>query len=214
MEFLLDPNVAYLFLAGGVLLAGLAVLAPGSGILEITALLALTLAGYAALNLPINYWALIVLALGVVAFILSVRLSKSLVLLGISIALLVVGSAYLFAGVPWWVPAVNPFLALVVSGLVATFFWIAATKYLEVERKRPVHDLKSLIGQIGDAKTEVYGQGSVQVAGEMWSARSRDLIPAGSTVRVTAREGFVLIVEQVAPPLERPSVPQSSEQAE
>ena len=149
MDVLLDPNVAYLFLAGGVLLALLAVLAPGSGILEIAALFGLLLAGYAALNIPINYWALAVLFLGVVAFVLSVRKAQSLKLLGVSIALLVIGSVYLFASDPWYVPAVNPFLALVVSGLSAGFFWIAATKYLEAERKRPAHDLKSLIGQVG-----------------------------------------------------------------
>ena len=202
MDILLDPNVAYLFLAGGVLLALLAVLAPGSGILEIAALIGLVLAGYAALNIPINYWALAVLFLGVVAFVLSVRKAQSLKLLGVSIALLVVGSVYLFASDPWYVPAVNPFLALVVSGLSAGFFWIAATKYLEAERKRPAHDLKSLIGQVGEAKTDVYGEGSVQVAGEMWSARSRALIPNGSTVRVVDRDGFILQVEQVEPPLE------------
>jgi len=195
MDILLDPNVAYLFLAGGVLLALLAVLAPGSGILEISALIALILAGYAALQIPINYWALVVLFLGVVAFILSVRQSKSLILLGVSIALLVIGSAFLFAEGPWWQPAVNPFLALVVSGLSAGFFWIAATKYLEAERKRPVHDLKSLIGQIGEAKSDIYSDGSVQVAGELWSARSTEPISDGSMVRVVKREGFVLIVE-------------------
>lgn len=202
MDVLLDPNVAYLFLAGGVLLALLAVLAPGSGILEIAALFGLLLAGYAALNIPINYWALAVLFLGVVAFVLSVRKAQSLKLLGVSIALLVIGSVYLFASDPWYVPAVNPFLALVVSGLSAGFFWIAATKYLEAERKRPAHDLKSLIGQVGEAKTDVYGEGSVQVAGEMWSARSRALILNGSTVRVVDRDGFILQVEQVEPPLE------------
>jgi len=202
MDVLLDPNAAYLFLAGGVFLALLAVMVPGSGILEIAALIGLLLAGYAALNIPINYWALAVLFLGAVAFVLSVRKAQSLKLLGVSIALLVVGSVYLFASDPWYVPAVNPFLALVVSGLSASFFWIAATKYLEAERRRPAHDLKSLIGQVGEAKTDVYGEGSVQVAGEMWSARSRALIPNGSTVRVVDRDGFILQVEQVEPPLE------------
>jgi len=201
MDILLNPNVAYLFLAGGVLLALLAVLVPGSGILEIAALIGLVLAGYAALNIPINYWALVVLFLGVVVFVLSVRKAKSLLMLGVSIALLVIGSVYLFAAEPWWMPAVNPFLALAVSGLSAGFFWIAATKYLEAERKRPAHDLKSLIGQVGEARTDVFGEGSVQVAGEMWSARSRALIPNGSTVRVVERDGFILLVEQVEPPL-------------
>jgi membrane-bound ClpP family serine protease len=200
MDVLLNPNVAYLFLAGGVLLALLAVLTPGTGILELAAFFGLILAGYAAINIPINPWALAVLFLGVVVFVLSVRRTKSLPLLGVSIALLVIGSVYLFAGNSWWQPAVNPFLALAVSGLSAGFFWVAATKYLEAERIRPAHDLKVLISQVGEAKTDVYGEGSVQVAGETWSARSRTPIPSGSQVRVVDRDGFILIVEQLEPP--------------
>jgi membrane-bound ClpP family serine protease len=53
-----------------------------------------------------------------------------------------------------------------------------------------------LVGQPGEARTEVYNDGSVQVSGELWSARSDHPIPAGSHVRVVGREGFVLVVEK------------------
>jgi len=36
----------------------------------------------------------------------------------------------------------------------------------------------------------------VQVAGELWSARSEKPIAAGSPIRVVRRDGFVLIVEK------------------
>jgi membrane-bound ClpP family serine protease len=45
----------------------------------------------------------------------------------------------------------------------------------------------------------VHEDGSVQVAGELWSARSEDPIPAGAQVRVLRREGFVLVVEKDKP---------------
>jgi membrane-bound ClpP family serine protease len=53
-----------------------------------------------------------------------------------------------------------------------------------------------LIGQSGQAKSEILDGGSVQVASELWSARSEQSIPAGSWVRVIKREGFTLIVER------------------
>jgi membrane-bound ClpP family serine protease len=53
-----------------------------------------------------------------------------------------------------------------------------------------------LLGQVGEARTKVNDEGSVLVAGELWSARSASPIPAGSTIRVVGREGFVLIVEK------------------
>ncbi len=54
MNFLLDPNVAYLILVVGVILGMLALFTPGTGILEIGALFAIFLAGYAVYSLPIN----------------------------------------------------------------------------------------------------------------------------------------------------------------
>jgi len=45
MEFLLDPNVAYLFLMGGVLLGMLALATPGTGLIEIGAFFCIVVVG-------------------------------------------------------------------------------------------------------------------------------------------------------------------------
>jgi membrane-bound serine protease (ClpP class) len=98
MEILLNPNVAYLLLVSGLLMAVMAVLAPGTGLLEIGAFFALLLAGYGIYNLPINYWALGLVILGMVAFVLAVRRPRRLAFLVVSILSLVVGSVFLFQG--------------------------------------------------------------------------------------------------------------------
>lgn len=193
-DILLNPNVAYLLLMAGFLMAVLAVLTPGTGLFEISTLFAWLLAGWSIYNLQINLWALILLVIGVFPFLLAVRKSKQLAYLVVSIATLVIGSAFLFRG-EGWRPAVNPLLALVVSGLTGSFFWIVTRKVLEAEQVRPSHDLKALIGAIGEAKTDIHSEGSVQVAGELWTARSEGLIPEGSEVLVVEREGFILKVE-------------------
>jgi len=195
-KILLDPNVAYLLLVGGVLLAILALLNPGTGILEVAALFALILAGWAVYSLPINPWALLVLLLGVFPFLLAVRRSRRLIYLALAILTLVIGSAFLFQG-EGWQPAVHPVLALVVSALAGGFVWLVVTKSLEAVMARPDHDLNRLIGAIGEAKTDIHMEGSVQVAGELWSARSLKPIPAGTPVRVVKMNGFVLEVEAV-----------------
>ena len=51
MDILLDPNVAYVLLVFGLMLAIMAVFTPGTGVIEITALFALALAGYANMHL-------------------------------------------------------------------------------------------------------------------------------------------------------------------
>ncbi|MDP2778393.1 MAG: NfeD family protein, partial [Anaerolineales bacterium] len=63
----------------------------------------------------------------------------------------------------------------------------------------PSHDLQALVGLTGEARTKIRDEGSVYVAGEMWSAKSSDNKPisAGSPIRVVRREGFVLVVEKI-----------------
>jgi membrane-bound serine protease (ClpP class) len=195
MDFLLDPNIAYLFLLTGVLLGLMAIIAPGTGMLEVGAFFCLALAGYAIYNLSFNLWALVVLALSVVPFLYAIRKPKREWFLALAILGLVVGSVFLFA-TNGWQPAVNPILALVSSVLYAGFLWIAIQKTLQASYARPTHDLSTLVGQIGEAKTRIHAEGSVQIAGELWSARSDKVIPNGSFVRVIARDGFILIVEK------------------
>jgi membrane-bound serine protease (ClpP class) len=117
--------------------------------------------------------------------------------LGISILALVLGSVFLFQGETWWKPAVNPILALVVSFFVGIFFWIVARKSLEAEAALPAHDLGELIGALGEAKTDIFHDGSVQVHGELWTARSNSPISSGSVVRVIKREGLIVDVIEV-----------------
>jgi len=195
MDFLLDPNVAYLLLLGGVLMAMLALASPGTGFFEVGALFCLALAGYGIYNLSFNWWALVLIFLSVIPFIYSIQKAKRELYLGISIVVLVIGSIFLFPSQSGG-PAVNLLVAFIASVLVAGFLWIAVGKSIQAAHARPSHDLSALVGQIGEAKTKILEEGSVQVGSELWSARSEQPIMAGSSVRIIRREGFILIVEK------------------
>ncbi len=194
---LLDPNIAYLFLAFGVLLTFFALATPGTGFLEISALFLLTIAGYAIYSLPINTWALVLLVLSLVPFVMALRNpSHCEFYLGSSILGVIIGSAYLFRG-DGWIPIVDIWLVIVVSLLVGGFIWFSIIKTIQALETRPAHDLDALIGVIGEAKTDIHEEGSAQIEGELWSTRSKTPIPAGTRVRVLARNGFILDVEAV-----------------
>lgn len=195
MDFLLDPNVAYLFLLGGVLMAMLALATPGTGFFEVGAFFCIALAGYGIYNLSFNWWALALIFLSVVPFVYSLQKPKRELFLAISIVILIVGSIFLFPSQTGG-PAVNLFVAFITSVLVAGFLWIAVGKSMQAAYALPAHDLNALVGQIGEAKTKILDEGSVQVAGELWTARSEQPIKSGSAVRVVRRDGFVLIVEK------------------
>jgi membrane-bound serine protease (ClpP class) len=109
----------------------------------------------------------------------------------------VVGSVFLFREGPWYRPAVNPVLAIVVSLLGGGFFYMSASKTIEARSRTPAHDLGSLIGAVGEARTDVHVEGSIYVHGEMWTAYSDKKIKAGSQVKVLEREGLMLKVEQI-----------------
>jgi membrane-bound serine protease (ClpP class) len=194
MNTIVNANIAYLLLMFGTIFMMLALVTPGTHLLEGGALFLLAAAGYEVVQLGFNLWALILLTLALVPFIFAIQRPRREWALALSILGLIVGSLYLFPG-PGWLPAVNPVLAVIVSALSAGFLWIAVRKGMLAHHSHPLQDLKNLIGQIGQAKTEVSDAGSVQVASELWSARSGKPIPAGSRIRVVSREGFILVVE-------------------
>ena len=197
----IDPNIVYLLLAAGLFFTVLAIFNPGTGLLEILALLVLFASGWGIYTLVernlINWWSLLVTVVGMVLLLLAMRRPKQPAYLIVSIACIVLGSAYLVRSDVWYVPGVNLYLALIVSVLSASFFWVAGNKVLEARSIRPTHDLGVLVGALGDAKTAIHADGSVQVAGELWSAHSDNPIPNGAQVRVVERDGFTLKVEAV-----------------
>ncbi len=193
MEFL-TPDVAYVLLVAAIVLTSLAVVTPGTGVLEVAAFIALALTGYALWVLPFNGWALLILAVGAGLFVQAVRKPRAAGWLAAAALAFIVGSVFLFRA-PRGAVAVHPALAVVTSASVGGYFWIAVRKALEAMRRPPVQDMDALIGQVGETRTAVHHEGTVYVDGELWSARSPCPIPAGHPVRVVGREGFVLLVE-------------------
>jgi membrane-bound ClpP family serine protease len=178
-----------------VVLGFLALVTPGTGLFEVGAFFCILLAGYAVTILSFNWWALFLLVLSIVPFLYAIQKPKRELYLALSMLLLVVGSVFMFPSRERLF-AVNPAVAIAASGLVIAFLWIAVRKSVEAAGVRPLHDPDGLVGQVGEARTDVQEDGSVQVAGELWSARSEGLIPKGSPVRVVRRDGFVMIVEK------------------
>jgi membrane-bound serine protease (ClpP class) len=195
MDFLINPNVAYVLLVVGFVLALLAIVTPGTGMLEVGAFFMLALAGFSIYRIGFNLWALVILVLALFPFIYAIRKPKREWALALSLVAVIAGSVYMFPG-KGLLPAVNPILAFITSLLTVGFLWFTVRKTIQAHFARPLHDLGKLIGQVGEAKTHIHEEGSVQVAGELWSARSEKPIPAGSEVHVIRREGFILIVER------------------
>ena len=194
MDFVLNANIAYVLLVLGSILTMLAIVTPGTGLLEIGALFSFALAGFAAYNLGFNLWALIILVIMLIPFLYATRKPKREIYLGISVLLMVIGSIYLYP-TQGFKPAVDPILAIIVSLTSGFFVWLVVQKTINAMHNKPDHDLGALLGQIGESKTVIFHEGSVQVDGELWSARSEKKIPEGRKIKVVGRDGFILLVE-------------------
>jgi membrane-bound serine protease (ClpP class) len=141
------------------------------------------------------------LVLAVVPFLFALRTKAwRTPLLLATILLAAGGSVFLFRGEAgaWLGMGVNPFLAGVVSLFSSGILWVMAEKSLAVMHTSPAHNPDALLGQVGEARTEIKDDGSVQIGGELWSARSEKPIASGSPVRVIRRDGFILIVEKMS----------------
>ncbi len=196
MNFVIDPNLTYVLLVCGFVLAVLALFTPGTGLLEIGALFTLVVAGYGIATLPTNWWALVILVAGVVPFLFALRRKRQWGYLVLSLVAMIVGSLFLFHS-EQGSATVNPALAVLLSASAIGIMWIIGRRGLEAARLKPSIDLGKLIGKTGEAHTDVFSEGSVYVGGEEWTARSEVFIPKGATVRVVGREGLVLLVEAV-----------------
>jgi membrane-bound ClpP family serine protease len=195
MDLLLNPNIGYVLLITGMIFTLIAIMTPGTGLPELVAAFSILLAAYAVYHLSFNWWALGLMLLSVLPFYYSIRGPRRGWWLAISILGLTIGSIFFFPANKGII-SVNPILAVVTTLLYSLFLWISVRKIVEISVRRPVHELTELVGRIGETKTAVGDGGSVQVAGELWSARSAEPIAAGSAVRVVGCEGFVLIIEK------------------
>jgi len=193
MDSLLNPNIGYIALMASMLLTLMALLSPGTGVLEAGALVLLVFCGWLIYNLPTQLWALVLMLVGFVPLVLSTKRRWHYGYLIASIVCFLVGAAFIFKGESW----VHPLLLLIVSALEGGAFWVVARKTLEAYLETPIQDLSRLIGTVGEARTDIYQEGAMFTNGELWSARSSSLIAKGKPVRVLDREGLILIVEEM-----------------
>lgn len=194
MPLLTDPNILYLILLVGLWLGITATYMPGTGLLEVVSV-ALTLLGIWLLSsIAVNWWALGILIIGVVGFLVMPFIHRRYLLLAVGgLILQVIGSLFLLPQTP-----VSPVVIAATIALALIYHYFALRPALERSRAAPVtDDDDSLAGARGRAITAIAPVGSVRVRGESWTARSEQPLDAGDEVIVLERDGLQLNVEGV-----------------
>jgi membrane-bound serine protease (ClpP class) len=190
-----NPDIAYFLLLIGTFGLIFELYNPGIGLAGILGGISLLLGFYALSVLPTNWVGAFLLILGVVFFLVDLQTAG----LGIwtvgGVVALIAGGVLLFAGAAPEVQ-VNPWSIAGAVALTLVFFISVMTAALRVRLRRPIMGEEAIVGEIGEAKTDIAPEGTVMTKGTLWRARTMETgIEAGSKVKVMATEGLVLLVE-------------------
>ena len=190
---LLRPELVLLLLGIGVLGLYVEITHPGLIVPGVMGVLCLLLFALAFQYLPVNTVGLLLIALGIVLFLLEIKLTSYGVLTLGGFACLVTGLLMLF---PRDVPALRVSLGFVLP-LALTMGAVMAFVLLIVARaqRAPVATgMEGMIGEVGRAATDLSPEGKVHVHGETWNARSVSPVARGDEVRIVDVEGMKLVV--------------------
>jgi membrane-bound serine protease (ClpP class) len=196
LNFISDPNIAYILLMIGIYGIIFELSNPGAIFPGVIGAISLILAFYSLQALPINYAAAGLLLLGVILFILELKItSHGLLTLG-GIICFILGSLMLF-------DTANPLFKLSLSVIIpvtlvtALFFGILLRLAYKAYKRKPVTGVEELIGLKGIAKTDIDSRkGMVMVHGELWQAVSDEKINKDEEVIVEEVMGLTLKVRK------------------
>jgi membrane-bound serine protease (ClpP class) len=195
LDFLLDPNIAFLVFAIGALALYAELNHPGAVVPGVVGVVFILLALFALNLLPTRYAAFTLIVGAFVLFVLEAKFTTHGVLGIGGIVLLTLGGLLLVDG-PIPEMRVHLWTALAISiplGLITVFLMTIAIK---ARRNKVVTGKQGLLGAIGEARTEIDPEGKVFVMGELWNAHARSRVNMGEHVVVRKVDGLELEVER------------------
>ena len=197
LNYLMDPNVAFILLAIGALALYMEFNHPGAVIPGTVGVVFLMLAAFALNLLPIRYAALVLILGSFVLFALEAKFATHGVLTTGGIALLAIGGLLLVdAPIPEMRVRLATTLAVSIPlGIITAFLMSIAVR---ARRNKVVTGQQGLVGEIGIAETTLSPGGKVFIHGELWDAVSALNIAAGERVIVRQVDGLTLRVDPVA----------------
>ena len=194
LAYIMDPNVAFVLLAIGMLAVFMEFNHPGAVLPGTVGVVFLLLAVFALNLLPVRFSALGMILGAFVLFALEAKFVSHGVLTIGGIALLTLGGLMLVdAPIPEM--RVHLWTALAVSvplGLITAFLMSIA---LRARQNKVVTGVQGLIGQVGVAQSPLTPYGKVFVHGELWDALSSASVSEGESVIVRGVENLQLQVE-------------------
>lgn len=192
-----NPNIAYILMIVGMIGIYFELANPGAVFPGVIGAICLVLAFYAFQTLPINYAGLLLIALGIIFFIVELMVVSYGLLTIAGVVSLLLGSLMLFdSPAPYfqisiWV--ILPAIILMTAVILGAMYYA-----LKIHRRKPVSGQEEMSGAIGIANEDFGGEkeGSVFIEGEYWNAAADGQIQKGDKVAVVEIKGLKLKVKK------------------
>ncbi len=199
LRILSNPEIAYLLMMIG--LAGLyfELAHPGVILPGVVGAISLVLAFFAFQILPVSYAGILLIVLGIIFFILELKITSYGLLTVAALFCYTLGSIMLFHHAPKYLRLSWTTLITTLT-FISLFFIGVLSLVVKAQRTKIKSGLEALIGEKGRALTEILpGKiGRAFVHGELWNAESEEEIKKDETIEVIGVEGLKLRVKKVS----------------
>lgn len=198
LQLISDPNLAYILMMIGIVGIMAEIQYPGSIFPGAIGGISLILGLYAMQTLPVNWAGFGLIILGILFFVLEIKIMSYGLLTFAGVISLILGSI-LMARSGNDVAAVSLTTALTTSFLAGGFTLFLVWKAAQVMRQKPSSGDTALLDEIGTVVSEVSkDSGRVFIHSEYWNAISEDgkSIAINETVKPVRRNGMTLIVKK------------------
>lgn len=197
LGWLVNPNVALLFLVGGALLIYLEFNTPGTIVPGALGTLMVLLAIFALNLLPIRYTAVLLLVAALVLLLLEAKFGGHGALAIAGIVCLAFGTLTLVAA-PIPQMAVSPVVAVAISAAFGAITVFLVRLAVRARQRKARLGGDALVGSQATAMEPLNPGGHVLVEGEIWRAIAGQPIPAGTVLEVIGHDHMLLQVQPLA----------------
>jgi len=198
LRILGNPNIAYVLMMIG--LAGLyfELSHPGAILPGVVGAICLVLAFFAFQTLPVDYAGVLLIILGIIFFILELKITSYGLLTIAAIFCYALGSVMLFHRAPKYLQVSFKVLIPTLVFVSLSFIGIL-TLVMKAQRARIRMGIEALVGEEGEVIESIPegGTGKVFIHGEYWNAESDEPIAKGEKVSVIGVEKLKLKVKKI-----------------
>lgn len=200
LRMISDPNIAYILLMIGLYGLLFELYNPGTIFPGVIGVISLILAFYALHTLPVNFAGLALIVVGIILFILEIKIvSHGLLSVGGTVSFILGSLMLIKTDSALEVFKISTQIIVVLGILTFLFFTFAIGFGIKAQKRKTKTGIEGMIGERGKAITDLNPEGQISVHGEIWNAfTENETIKEGENVEVVDAIDLKLKVKKIS----------------